>query len=106
MRRPPGAEGVAAGREFADEIGERAVVGVAPGLGAQRCDEIFRHLFPVEEELLGGGIEEGEARTVGWLLEAVEQRRVQGAAELVGGQVVTARVDHGRRRADAVEDAL
>jgi hypothetical protein len=36
----------------------------------------------------------------------LEQRGVEGAAEFVGGQVVAAHVAHGRRRVDAIEDAL
>ena len=55
---------------------------------------------------MSGGVEEREACAVGRLLAAFEQRRVEGAAELVGGQVVAAHVAHGRRRGDAVEDPL
>src|SRR2546421_5927569 len=90
VRGPPGPKRVAAGRQLADEVGQGAVVGVAAGLRAQCRDEVLRRFLPVDEELLGGGIEEGEARTVGWLLAALEQRRVEGAAELVGGEVVAA----------------
>ena len=70
------------------------------------ADEVLGGLLPVEEELLSGGVEEREACAVGRLLAAFEQRRVEGAAELVGGEVVAAHVAHGRRRGDAVEDPL
>src|SRR3954453_10659594 len=104
MSGPPPAERFAARRQLADEVRQRAVVGVAAGLVAQVGDEVLGGLLPVDEELLGGGVEEGEARAVGRLLAAVEQRRVERAAELVGGQVVAARVADRRRRADGVED--
>ena len=38
MRGPPGAEGIAAGGQITDEVGERPVVGIAAGLGAQQGD--------------------------------------------------------------------
>ena len=81
---PPLAERLAAGRQLADQVGERAVVRVAARFGAQGGDQVLGGLLPVGEELLRRGIEEGEARGVGRLLAAVEQRRVERAAERVG----------------------
>jgi hypothetical protein len=38
VRGPAGAEGIAAGGQLTDEVGERPVVGIAAGLGAQQGD--------------------------------------------------------------------
>ena len=97
VRRPPGAELVAAGGQLADEVRELRVVRVAAGLGAQVRDEVRGGALPVGVEVLRGGVEEGEAGAVGRLLAALEHRRVQGAAERVGGEVVEAAVAHDRR---------
>jgi hypothetical protein len=64
---PAHPEVLAAGGEFADEIGQGFVVGVATGLGAQVGDDIGRGLVPIDEELPGARVEEGEPRDVGWL---------------------------------------
>ena len=69
-------------------------------------DEVLGRLLPVQEELLSGRVEEGEACAVGRLLAAFEQWRVERAAELVGGEVVAAHVADRCRSGDAVEDAL
>jgi hypothetical protein len=62
-------------------------------------DEVARDLFPVGVEVLRRRVEEGEAGAVGGLLDAVEDRRVQRAAELVGVEVVQAAVADDRRGA-------
>ena len=61
-------------------------------------DEVLRHAFPIDVEVVGGRVEEGEAGAVGRLLAAVEQRGVEGASELVGRQVPL----HPARSATAV----
>ena len=103
---PPLAERLAARGQLADEVADGSVVRVASGFGAQRGDQVLGGFLPVGEELLCRGVQEGEARGVGRLLTAVEQRRVQRAAERVGRQVVVARVVVRRGGADRVEDAL
>ena len=80
--------------------------GLLPAWRAEVGDEVFRHAFPVGVEVDRGGVQEGPARAVGRLLAAVEHRRVEGAAEVVGGDVVESRVARERRRVDRVEDAL
>lgn len=67
-------------------------------------DKVLGGALPIYVELVGGGIQEGEAGAVGRLLAALEQRRVQCAAEPVGGQVVDAAVAHDCRRCDRLED--
>jgi hypothetical protein len=51
-------------------------------------------------------IEERESGAVGRLLRALEQRRVEGVPEPVGGEVVHPRVANERRRAHRVKDPL
>ena len=81
VRRPPGAELGAAGRQLPDEVRQFAVVRVAAGLGAQVRDEILGGALPVGVEVLRGGIEEREPGAVRGLLPAVEHRRVERPAE-------------------------
>src|SRR3954454_594404 len=69
-------------------------------------DKLAGDLLPVAIEVGGGRIEEREASAVGWLLAALEQRRVERAAERVGADVVAARTAHDGRRAQLVEHAL
>ena len=106
MRRPADAELVAARRQLADEVLEVAVIGVAAGLRAQRRDQLRGQPLPVGVEVARRRVQEGEARAVGRLLGAVEHRRVQRAAERVGGQVVAVDGADDRRRLDLVEQAL
>jgi hypothetical protein len=65
VRRPPRAKRVAAGRQLADEIRQRTVVGVTAGHRAQGCHEVLGRLLPVDEELLSGGVEEGKRALLG-----------------------------------------
>src|SRR6476620_1747470 len=62
---PAGAELLTARREFADEVGQVAVVGVAAGLCLQDGDGVVSSLAPVAEELPGAGVEEGVPGAVG-----------------------------------------
>ena len=48
---PADSEVVAAGGQLADQVGERAVVGVAAGFGAQDADGVVGDGVPVDEEL-------------------------------------------------------
>lgn len=60
VRGPAGAELLAAGREFADEVGQLAVAGVAAGFGAQQRDGGVRDVVPVWIEAVGLRVEEAE----------------------------------------------
>src|SRR3954454_9671855 len=102
VRCPPLAERLAAHRELADEIRERTVLRIPARLRAQGRNEIPRRLFPVDEELRGGRIQERETRGVRRLLGALEQRRIDGTAESVRRQVAAPHVAESRRRSDAV----
>ena len=104
--RPPGPERLAAGRQLADEVGERLVVGVAARLGAQHGDDVVGGAFPVDEELLRAGVQEHVAGVVGRAYGVGQQLRVKGVAEPVGRQQVVAGVPHPRRGGYQVEDAL
>ena len=106
VRRPADAELVAARRQLADQVLEVAVVRVAPGLRAQRRDELGGQPVPVGVELARRRVQEREPPAVGRLLGAVEHRRVQRAAKRVGGQVVAVDGADDRRRLDLVEQAL
>src|SRR5436309_14345948 len=104
---PAAAELLAAGGEFADEVGESLVVRVAPGVAAQGGDDLVGVPFPVGVERRGVGVEEEEAGVVRRPHRVLEERRVEGAAELVGGDEVHPFVaDPGRRAGDGVEEAL
>jgi hypothetical protein len=50
VRGPPGAERLAADRQLTDEIGQRAVMGVAAGHRAQGGDEVLCRLLPIDED--------------------------------------------------------
>ena len=104
VRRPPGTELLTARRQLPDEIGQAPVAGVAAGLGAQVRDQVLRRALPIDIELARRGIQEREQGAVGRLLAALERRRVQRAAERVGGQVVDAAVAHDRRRGHGLKD--
>jgi hypothetical protein len=52
---PAGAEFVAAGGEFADEVGQVPVEGVTAGFGAQQGDGGVRGAVPVGVEVVGAG---------------------------------------------------
>lgn len=103
---PPLSEWFASSGEFAYEVAECAVVRVSAGLGAEVSDEVSGGVFPVDEELLGGRIEEREAGAVGRLFAAVEEWRVEGSAERVGCEVVAASVAERGGSGDRVEDVV
>jgi hypothetical protein len=86
--RPQGAERVAAGGEFADEVSEPTFVGVAAGFGAQDGDHVLRGGFPIAVELAAARAEEGEPRRVRRPDRVIEHWRVQRAAETVHGKDV------------------
>src|SRR3954452_11372464 len=67
VRCPAQAELVAAGGQLADEVGERPVVGIAAGLGAQVGDELRGDAVPLGVEVGGTRVEEREPGAVGRL---------------------------------------
>jgi hypothetical protein len=102
---PPGAKGVASGRELADQVLQVLVMRSVSGLRAEVRDELVGKPLPFGVELRRGRIQEDEAGAIGGLLATLKQRRIQGAAELVGGDQVTVGVGDDCRRVDLVEDA-
>ena len=103
VRRPAHAELLAARRQLADQVLEAAVIRVAPGLRAQRRHQLGRQSLPVGVELARRRVQEREPPAVGRLLAAVEHRRVERAAQRVGGQVVAVDGADDRRRLDLLE---
>ena len=53
VRRPPGAELVAARRQLADEVGQPAVVRVSAGLGTEDRHGVVRGALPVARRSRG-----------------------------------------------------
>ena len=107
VRGPADAELVAAGGEFADEVGEAFVVGVASCGGSEDGDGVVGDGVPVDEELRRPRVEEQEAGRVRWLYRIVEHVGVEGVAEPVSGEDVQATVADVRRGAGhRVEDLL
>ena len=88
MGSPAGAKCFAAGFELADEVGEVAVVGVAPGGPAQDCDAFAGGAVPVVMKRLSLRIEEHEPGVVRWSRRVGVQLGEQRAAELVRRQDV------------------
>lgn len=88
---PALAEGVAADGEFADQVGQGLVVGVAADLGAQGGDVLVGDGVPVGVELGGGRVQEGEAGGVDRPGRAVEDRREQCAGEGVANTLAGSR---------------
>ena len=82
---PAGAEGVTAGGQFADQIGEGLVVGVAAGFGAQLATLSSAARSQSVEKVVGAGVKEGEAGVVGRLM-----RRAGGVAAADGLSLGTA----------------
>ena len=89
---PEGAEFFAAGGEFADEVVECAVVGVASGFGAQDRDAYVGGGIPVGVEASAGRVEEGEASDVRRSATVCVDVGVEGSCELVCGEEVHAAV--------------
>ena len=83
---PAGAEGFAAAGEFADEVAQLPVVGIAAGLGTQDRHDVVRRAFPVDEEVGRARVEEDEPGAVRRPRRTVNQRCVEGLAEAVGGE--------------------
>src|SRR4029453_6407425 len=95
--RPTDPKGVAAGGQFADEVGQSLVVGVAAGFQAKRGNGVVGGALPVDPEVAGAGIEEGEPGVVDRAGGGGEHRSEQCSPEGVGGDGVEAAVvDHGR----------
>ena len=88
VRRPERSEELAPGRQFADEIRQLAVVGVAAGLGTKDGDDVVRDAIPVRVECGGAIVEEHEPRGVRRLRRAVEVTRIERAAEPVDAEQV------------------
>ena len=105
MAGPAGAEGIAAGGQLADEVGEHLVVRGSAGLGAQQRDDVVDGPVVVGVELRAARVEQQEPGGIG-AGRGVEQRRVQRPAGTVGGQVVHPGVADQRRGGHRVEDAL
>ncbi len=53
MSRPFGAEGLVLGRGLSDEVGEAAVVRLAPGFRSQDRDDFVGHVVPVGARVCG-----------------------------------------------------
>jgi hypothetical protein len=107
VRRPAGAEFLAAGGQLPDQVLKPPVMRVAAGLGAKVGHQVVGRTLPVGKELACAGAEEHEPGDVGRPDRVDEQLGVQGVAEPVGGQDVPAAVAHIRRRiSDRVQDAL
>ena len=83
---PERAELLAAGRQFADQLREPVVVGIAAGLAAQGGDGVAGDRRPVGEELDGARGEEDEAGGVDRPERVLEEGCVQGASLRVGGE--------------------
>jgi len=94
---PPGAEGLAAGGQFADEIGQRLVVRIASGLGSQQRDRVAGQALPIDVELARARVQEHEPGDVRRPGLVGEYRREEGRAEPVGGEDVQSPVPYVRR---------
>ena len=103
---PSDAECVAAGGEFADEVGESSVERVASGLGSKDADGVVGDLVPVDEELPCAWVQEDESGRVDRAVRVGVQRGVERSAEGVRGEDVTVGVADERRSPECVEDAL
>ena len=95
---PAAGECVAASRQFPDEITQGAIIGVLAGLAPQDGDDIVGRTVPVREEGPGRRVEEDEPSAVHRADRVAAQLGIEGAAELVRGQDVAARVPDVRRR--------
>ncbi|MDX6261330.1 MAG: hypothetical protein QOH84_3018 [Kribbellaceae bacterium] len=71
---PQATEGLAAGGQFADEVLEAAVMGVAAGLRAHDADAHLGEQVPVGVEIPGGGIEELEPGQVRYTPAVADDR--------------------------------
>ncbi len=107
MGCPPGAERLAAGCQLPDEVRQRPVVRVAPGLGPEHRDRVLGMALPVEVEPRGAGVEEDKPGSVGRPGGAVEYRREECLSQPVRREDIHAPVAHVRRCRDhRIEDAL
>ena len=61
----------ALGAELADQVSQRPVVGVPPGFGAQLGDRVVGGAFPVDPEVAGAVVKEGEPGVVGGAADRV-----------------------------------
>ena len=95
VSRPPFAERLAARRQLADEVAQRAVVRVAARFGAQRGDGVLRGLLPVGEELLRAAATPLNPAPVrsGGRCEAAERVKRGGSADVGRGSNRRCRVD-------------
>src|SRR3954470_12353467 len=89
---PDGAEVCADFEHLVDERGRSRVEWVASGFGAQDARRVVGDDRPVFEERPGGWVEEHVSDVVGCAGATVEDLRVDGTTERVGGQVVPAAV--------------
>ena len=98
VRGPPGAEGLAAGRQLPNQAGQCLVVRVASGLRSQQRDRVLGLAFPLDVELCRPGVEEDKPGGVRGLGRAGEDWREERFAEPVRGENVQASVPHVGRR--------
>src|SRR5690348_16378158 len=86
---PPGAELGAASRQFADEVSEAAVVGIATGFAAQRSDAVACDSGPIGVEVAGAIVQEEITGKVerSAVAEGVSEK---GPAHAVAGEDVVA----------------
>jgi hypothetical protein len=95
---PAHPELLAAHRQLPDQLGQGPVGRVAARLGAQAAHGGVGDAVPVAVELGRLGVEEDEPGQVDRSDRVTERRRVQGVAELVGGQDVQTSVAQERGR--------
>lgn len=64
MGRPQFPKVVAAGRQFADEVGQGAIIGSTTGLTAQQRDQLLGRVAPIAIEVDRTRVQEEEAREI------------------------------------------
>jgi hypothetical protein len=100
-------EFVAASGEFADEIRQRLVIGIAADSSSQHGNNVGGGAVPVDEELSRFGVQEGVPGDIGWLHRLLVNLGVQRGAELVGcHDVATLVAGVGGSVGDRIKDLL
>ncbi len=72
-------------------------MGVVARLGAEPGGDVVGGAFPIDEEVLGGGVDVDEAGGVGWSTVIGEQWCVERSCQGVGGEHVVACVAYPGR---------
>ncbi len=86
--RPPGAEYLTASGKFADELGQRLVMRIAPRFRAEHRGDVVCRALPIHEEVLRCRVqvhEPGVVRRPTWI---GQHRRIQRARHTIGRQHV------------------